>query len=80
MPRKPLTLAVGSPLVQIGCGTAVPTCAVFARLLNEIAQSPTPEDGPRPQKTRVHVQDYNKQGERALAGRGEVRAFLKLSH
>ncbi|GAA5871680.1 hypothetical protein JCM3774_003016 [Rhodotorula dairenensis] len=50
----------GSSVLEIGCGTAVPTCAAFARLLNEIARDPTPEKGPRPQKTRVHVQDYNK--------------------
>ncbi|GAA5989398.1 hypothetical protein JCM10908_001294 [Rhodotorula pacifica] len=51
----------GSSVLEIGCGTAIPTCAVFARLLNEIAQEPTPEEGPRPKKTRIHVQDYNKQ-------------------
>ncbi|KWU46482.1 hypothetical protein RHOSPDRAFT_31938 [Rhodotorula sp. JG-1b] len=51
----------GSSVLEIGCGTAIPTCAVFARLLNEIAQDPTPEDSPKPRKTRIHVQDYNKQ-------------------
>lgn len=49
-------------LVQVGCGTAVPICALFARLLNEIAKNPTETGSPRPPKTRIHVQDYNKQG------------------
>ncbi|POY74375.1 hypothetical protein BMF94_2569 [Rhodotorula taiwanensis] len=51
----------GTSVLEVGCGTAIPTCAVFARLLNEIARDPTPEDAPKPKKTRIHVQDYNKQ-------------------
>ncbi|BGP30152.1 hypothetical protein JCM10296v2_001904 [Rhodotorula toruloides] len=51
----------GKGILEVGCGTAVPTCALFARLLNEIAKNPTEPGSPRPSKTRIHVQDYNKQ-------------------
>ncbi|GAA5947317.1 hypothetical protein JCM3765_001623 [Sporobolomyces pararoseus] len=51
----------GKSVLEVGCGTAVPTCALFSRLLNEIQQSPTPS-GEKPKKrTRIHLQDYNKQ-------------------
>lgn len=56
---------------QVGCGTAVPTCALFARLLNEIAKKPTEPDSPRPPRTRIHVQDYNKQGAWSIDARLE---------
>ncbi|GAA5862263.1 hypothetical protein JCM8547_007786 [Rhodosporidiobolus lusitaniae] len=51
----------GRSVLEVGCGTAIPSCAVFARLLNEIRTSPTPEGAPRPRNTRLHLQDYNKQ-------------------
>ncbi|BGO89679.1 hypothetical protein NBRC10512_007179 [Rhodotorula toruloides] len=51
----------GKGILEVGCGTAVPICALFARLLNEIAKNPTETGAPRPPKTRIHVQDYNKQ-------------------
>ncbi|GAA5931398.1 protein-histidine N-methyltransferase [Sporobolomyces koalae] len=51
----------GKAVLEVGCGTAVPTCALFARLLNEIRQSPTREGQPPKHKTRIHLQDYNKQ-------------------
>ncbi|GAA5888030.1 hypothetical protein JCM6882_000256 [Rhodosporidiobolus microsporus] len=51
----------GKSILEVGCGTAVPTCALFLRLLNEIRKSPTDPDAPRPKKTRIHFQDYNKQ-------------------
>ncbi|GAA5900240.1 protein-histidine N-methyltransferase [Sporobolomyces salmoneus] len=51
----------GKSILEVGCGTAVPSCALFSRLLNEIQQSPTPQ-GEKPKKrTRIHLQDYNKQ-------------------
>ncbi|GAA6023690.1 hypothetical protein JCM10207_008750 [Rhodosporidiobolus poonsookiae] len=51
----------GKSVLEVGCGTAVPSCAVFARLLNEIRKAPTATDAARPKKTRLHLQDYNKQ-------------------
>ncbi|GAA6026991.1 hypothetical protein JCM8097_006021 [Rhodosporidiobolus ruineniae] len=51
----------GKSILEVGCGTAVPTCALFARLLDEITKKPTTVDAPRPKKTRIHLQDYNKQ-------------------
>ncbi|BGP13924.1 hypothetical protein JCM10213_002568 [Rhodosporidiobolus nylandii] len=51
----------GKSVLEVGCGTAVPSCALFARLLNEIRKAPTETDAPRPPKTRLHLQDYNKQ-------------------
>ncbi|GAA5909514.1 hypothetical protein JCM5296_006058 [Sporobolomyces johnsonii] len=49
----------GRGVLEVGCGTAVPTCAVFARLLNEISKSPS--DSVPKRKTRIHLQDYNNQ-------------------
>ncbi|BGP38025.1 hypothetical protein JCM10449v2_001952 [Rhodotorula kratochvilovae] len=51
----------GRSILEVGCGTAVPSCALFARLLNEIRLSPTEEGAPKPRKTRIHLQDYNQQ-------------------
>ncbi|GAA6051147.1 hypothetical protein JCM3770_002562 [Rhodotorula araucariae] len=51
----------GKGILEVGCGTAVPSCALFARLLNEIRLKPTAEGAPAPRKTRIHLQDYNKQ-------------------
>ncbi|GAA5978871.1 hypothetical protein JCM11641_003597 [Rhodosporidiobolus odoratus] len=51
----------GKSLLEVGCGTAVPSCTLFARLLNEVRQSPTESGSPSPRKTRIHLQDYNKQ-------------------
>ena len=48
-------------LRQVGCGTALPTCYVFARLLAEIARAPS-DPASLPKVTRIHLQDYNKQG------------------
>ncbi|KPV75954.1 uncharacterized protein RHOBADRAFT_52962 [Rhodotorula graminis WP1] len=51
----------GKSILEVGCGTAVPSCSLFARLLNEIRLSPTEEGADKPRKTRLHLQDYNKQ-------------------
>ncbi|GAA5841547.1 hypothetical protein JCM11251_001257 [Rhodosporidiobolus azoricus] len=51
----------GTSILEVGCGTAVPSCALFFRLLNEIRKAPTNPDAHKPQKTRIHLQDYNKQ-------------------
>ncbi|GAA5996323.1 protein-histidine N-methyltransferase [Rhodotorula paludigena] len=51
----------GRGVLEVGCGTAVPSCALFARLLNEIRRSPTEPGSAPPSKTRIHLQDYNKQ-------------------
>ncbi|GAA6006446.1 hypothetical protein JCM11491_004963 [Sporobolomyces phaffii] len=51
----------GKSILELGCGTAVPTCALFARLLNEIRRSPTPPGQAPKRTTRIHLQDYNKQ-------------------
>ncbi|GAA5835289.1 hypothetical protein JCM9279_004497 [Rhodotorula babjevae] len=51
----------GKSILEVGCGTAVPSCSLFARLMNEIRLSPTEEGADKPRKTRIHLQDYNKQ-------------------
>ncbi|KAL8293283.1 hypothetical protein RQP46_000977 [Phenoliferia psychrophenolica] len=51
----------GKSFLEIGCGTALPTCAVFARLIAEVQRAPSSPDGPRPKPTRIHLQDYNTQ-------------------
>lgn len=50
-----------STFEQLGCGTALPTCAIFSRLISEIRRSPSSPDHP-PKVTRLHLQDYNQQG------------------
>lgn len=47
---------------QVGCGTSLPSCSIFAKLLEELFKSPSDPDGPRPKVTRIHLQDYNQQG------------------
>jgi len=47
--------------LQLGCGTALPTCSLFARLLAEIEASPA-DPAIEPPLTRIHLQDYNTQG------------------
>lgn len=52
----------GTSILEVGCGTAVPTCALFSRLLNEIERAPTPRGEQPKKRTRIHLQDYNDQG------------------
>ncbi|KAK4053015.1 hypothetical protein OIV83_001749 [Microbotryomycetes sp. JL201] len=51
----------GQSIIELGCGTALPSCSIFARLLSEIRRNPTDPENVKPKKTRIHVQDYNKQ-------------------
>ncbi|GAA6061575.1 hypothetical protein JCM10212_004325 [Sporobolomyces blumeae] len=51
----------GKSVLEVGCGTAIPTCALFAKLLNEIRASPTEHGERSTRKTTFHLQDYNKQ-------------------
>ncbi|KAI5477200.1 calcium-transporting ATPase [Pseudohyphozyma bogoriensis] len=54
-------LVRGKSVLELGCGTALPSCSVFSRLIGEILRAPTEEGAPTPKKTRVYLQDYNKQ-------------------
>lgn len=54
-------------LSQLGCGTALPICSVFARLLSEIRRSPSDPSQPPPKATRFHLQDYNNQGKATVS-------------
>jgi protein-histidine N-methyltransferase len=40
----------------------LPSCSVFAKLLEELSKAPSDPDGPPPKVTRIHLQDYNQQG------------------
>ncbi|KAK4058753.1 hypothetical protein OIO90_000198 [Microbotryomycetes sp. JL221] len=54
----------GTSVIELGCGTALPLCGVFARLLAEIRKTRSQEEeseSDRPAKTQLHFQDYNKQ-------------------
>ncbi|KAM0792403.1 hypothetical protein ACM66B_005082 [Microbotryomycetes sp. NB124-2] len=51
----------GRSIIELGCGTALPSCSVFARLLAEIRRAPTQSQAEKPARTRIHLQDYNKQ-------------------
>ncbi|KAK4705622.1 protein-histidine N-methyltransferase, partial [Phenoliferia sp. Uapishka_3] len=54
-------LVRGKSVLEVGCGTALPTCAIFSRLISEIRRSPSTPDDPPPKVTRIHLQDYNSQ-------------------
>ncbi|ORY58671.1 hypothetical protein BCR35DRAFT_271137 [Leucosporidium creatinivorum] len=51
----------GKSVLELGCGTALPSCSVFARLLAEIRRSPSDPSQPPPKTTKLHLQDYNNQ-------------------
>ncbi|KAM0753535.1 hypothetical protein T439DRAFT_285325, partial [Meredithblackwellia eburnea MCA 4105] len=50
----------GKSVLEIGCGTALPTCALFSRLVAEVTRAPSTPGNPA-KVTRIHLQDYNKQ-------------------
>ncbi|KAG8739941.1 hypothetical protein FRC10_004968 [Ceratobasidium sp. 414] len=52
-PQSGIVELQGKRIIELGCGTAMPTLAIIQKLLNQ----PPPGDGAH--KTIIHVQDYN---------------------
>lgn len=57
----------GKRILEVGCGTAVPTLYLLERLFRRFLSEDAAETVPRQkEKTVVHLQDYNAEGETLL--------------